>query len=187
MLAHLGEGALVAVVVGQVLERVVVEQRRIVLCARGRCQTGESGTDTPVTRCAGRRETRTICMGVWILTTPGTLGYITGDFLSLFTLGESFVVLAPAPAEDREKIDDTCFAGALTPGLRHHTMQHDHISNWREWRQLSKREVKWAINALCGGIVPVHEVVEVGQLVTHVPRQAHCANMLVWPIRLLKK
>ena len=118
MLAHLGEGALVAVVVGQVLERVVVEQRRIVLCARGRCQTGESGTDTPVTRCAGRRETRTICMGVWILTTPGTLGYITGDFLSLFTLGESFVVLAPAPAEDREQIDDTCFAGALTPGLR---------------------------------------------------------------------
>ena len=116
MLAHLGEGALVPVVVGQVLERVVVEQRRIVLCARGRCQTGESGTDTPATRCAGRRETRTICMGVWILTTPGTLGYITDDFLSL--LGESFVVLAPAPAEDREKIDDTCFAGALTPGLR---------------------------------------------------------------------
>lgn len=118
MLAHLGEGALVAVVVGQVLERVVVEQRRIVLCARGRCQTGlgEPGTDTSVARCAGRRETRTICMGVWILTTPGTLGYITDDFLSL--LGESFVVLAPAPAEDREKIDDTCFAGALTPGLR---------------------------------------------------------------------
>jgi hypothetical protein len=77
-------------------------------------------------------------MGVWILTTPGTLGCITGDFLSLFTLGESFPVLAPAPAEDREKIDDTCFAGALTPGLRvawHHTTQHDHISNWREWRQ----------------------------------------------------